>query len=152
AARPDYPIFDLTKHTPLLTTKANDQSGKKWDSKDETGLRFDKSVKHVEYLRDVKPILDRSCVACHTQKWEKPAGNLVLDDNQLETYSGNFPQARLPNHYFRLAADHQAKFSYKPMLYGDGFQRGTRYVWPLQSRRSFLAWKIFGRRLDGFSN
>src|SRR5213079_2017273 len=36
AAQPDYQVFDLTKQTPLLTTKAKDQSGKKWDVKDET--------------------------------------------------------------------------------------------------------------------
>src|SRR5207247_1527197 len=66
AAQKDYPVFDLTKQTPLLTSKANDTSGKKWDAKDETGLRFAKAVQNVEYFRDVKPILDRSCVACHT--------------------------------------------------------------------------------------
>src|SRR5262249_19230770 len=38
AARPDYVPFDLTGRTPLLTTKKNDQSGKQWDVKDETGL------------------------------------------------------------------------------------------------------------------
>src|SRR5258708_30557600 len=42
AAKPDYPIFDLTKNTPLLTTKKEDQSGKKWDAKDESGFRFAK--------------------------------------------------------------------------------------------------------------
>ena len=41
-----------------------------------------KGVKNVEYYRDVKPILDRSCVACHTRKSAKPAGNLVLDDDK----------------------------------------------------------------------
>ena len=81
AAKPDYAVFDLTQQTPLLTTKKNDQSGKKWDAKDETGLRFEKGVKNVEYFRDVKPILERSCVACHTGKPTKPAGNLVLDDD-----------------------------------------------------------------------
>jgi len=30
--------------------------------------------------------------------------------------------------------------------------QASRYVRKLQSRRSLLAWKIFGRRLDGFSN
>ena len=33
AARPDYVPFDLTEQTPLLTTKKNDQSGKKWDTR-----------------------------------------------------------------------------------------------------------------------
>jgi hypothetical protein len=150
AARKDYGVFDLTKQTPLLTSKANDQSGKKWDTMDETGLRFEKSVKNVEYFRDVKPILDRSCVACHTQAWDKPAGNLVLDDDRPETHAeSHFPQAKVPNRYFRLALDHQGKFGHKPLRTG---YQDSRYIWPMQSRRSLLAWKIFGRRLDGFSN
>ncbi|MSQ95571.1 MAG: hypothetical protein EXR98_13570 [Gemmataceae bacterium] len=150
AARPDYAVFDLTTKTPLLTSKANDQSGKKWDVKDETGLRFEKAVKNVEYFRDVKPILDRSCVACHTQKSAKPAGNLVLDDDRPETYSeSHFPQAKLPNAYFRLVADHKGKYGHKPLR--NAYQ-GSRYIWPMQARRSLLVWKIFGQRTDGFSN
>jgi hypothetical protein len=153
AAREDYALFDLTKHTPLVTTKAQDESGKQWDVDDTTGLRYDKAIKNVEYHRDIKPILDRSCVACHTTKWEKPAGKLALDDDQLEDASGSIPQAKLPNHYFRLALDHKGKYSHRPPGTGaDGFGNGSRYVWPLQSRRSLLAWKIFGRRTDGFSN
>src|SRR5262249_24533913 len=66
AARPDYQVFDLTSSTPLLTAKKNDQSNRAWDLKDETGLRFEKQVKDVEYHRDIKPIFQRSCVACHT--------------------------------------------------------------------------------------
>src|SRR5262249_50890481 len=34
AAKPEYVPFDLTRQTPLLTTKKNDQSGRKWDVKD----------------------------------------------------------------------------------------------------------------------
>src|SRR5262249_9597664 len=99
AAKKDYAIFDLTKQTPLLTGKATDQSGRKWDGKDETGLRFEKTVKNVEYFRDIKPILDRSCVACHTGKADKPVGNLVLDDVKpiSVSYVGN-----VPGTYFRL--------------------------------------------------
>src|SRR5581483_7308316 len=82
AASPDYVPFDLTQRTPLLTSKQNDQSGQKWDVKDETGLRHVKGVVNVEYHRDIKPILERSCVACHTGKSDKPAGGLVLDDDQ----------------------------------------------------------------------
>src|SRR5262249_49355804 len=150
AALADYALYDLTKRRPLLTSKANDQSGKRWDVKDETGLRFAKAVKTVEYFRDVRPIFNRSCVACHTRKWKKPCGNLVLDDDRPETHAdGHFPQAKLPNHYFRLAVDQKGKYGHKPLR--PGYQ-GSRYVWPMQSRRSLLAWKVFGRRLDGFSN
>src|SRR5262249_7758967 len=54
AARPDYVPFDLTQHTPLLTAKKQDQSGKRWDVKDETGLRFVQGVVNVEYYRDIR--------------------------------------------------------------------------------------------------
>src|SRR4029077_11063922 len=66
AARDDYPLFDLTTTTPLLTAKSNDQSKKQWDKDNETGLRFEKGIKNVDYPRDIKPIFNRSCVACHS--------------------------------------------------------------------------------------
>src|SRR5207247_1171849 len=71
AAKPDYVPFDLTRSTPLITTKAKDESGKKWDVADSTGVRFEKSIRNLEYHRDVKPIFERSCVACHSHKSEK---------------------------------------------------------------------------------
>src|SRR6185369_6582575 len=72
AAKPDYKIFDLTTRTPLLTTKKSDESGRTWDVKDETGLRFEAQVKDVEYWRHVRPILRRSCASCHSKDSEKP--------------------------------------------------------------------------------
>jgi hypothetical protein len=151
AARADYAVFDAVTQTPLLTTKQNDQSGKQWDVKDETGLRFVKGVKNVEFYRDVKPILDRSCVACHTHNADKPAGNLVLDDNQMR---GDHIAQRVPGTYYRLASDPKALFGHKPpghSGWGEGLRK-SRYIWAFQSRRSLLIWKIFGARLDGFSN
>jgi hypothetical protein len=151
AAKPTYAIFDAVTHTPLLTTKQKDQSGKQWDVKDETVLRFEKGVKDVEFHRDVKPILDRSCVACHTQKAAKPAGNLVLDDNQMRR---DHIAHSVPGTYYRLASDPKALFGHKPpgqSGWGEGLRK-SRYVWAFQSRRSLLIWKIYGARLDGFSN
>jgi hypothetical protein len=148
AAKPDYAIFDLTKHTPLLTTKAKDESGKKWDADDATGLRLDKTVKNVEYFRDVKPILDRSCIACHTTKGDKPAGNLVLDDDAPMKNKG------VPGTYYRLAMDAEAKFGHKPVIHNGSWRQtnASRYIRKFQSRRSLLTWKVFGRRTDGWSN
>jgi hypothetical protein len=150
AAKKDYTIFDLSQKTPLLTTKANDQSGRKWDEKDETGLRFVDGVKNVEYFRDIKPILDRSCVACHTQKWEKPAGNLVLDDDSPQSSEG----VKAPGTYFRLVLDGKAKFGHKPVIHNGEWrnQQATRYIRMFQSRRSLLTWKVLGRRTDGWTN
>jgi mono/diheme cytochrome c family protein len=131
AARADYVPFDLTRQTPLLTTKEGDQSGKRWDVKDETGLRFVKGVLNVEYHRDIRPILQRSCVACHTAKGQREAaGGLVLDDDK------RVRDTSMPGTYRTLVHPKDSK--------------ATRYVWPSQSRNSLLTWKVFGRRTDGF--
>jgi hypothetical protein len=149
AARPDYPLFDLTQRTPLLTTKRHDQSGKKWDRDDATGLRLERGVKNVEYFRDVKPILDRSCVACHTRKWASPAGNLVLDDDRIV----DLPSADdVPGTYYRLALDYAGRFGHRPLVGSWRQANASRYVRMFQSRRSLLVWKVFGRRTDGWGN
>jgi hypothetical protein len=153
AAKPDYRVWDLVNTTPLVTDKSRDQSKKRWDAADATGLRSEKtSVVNVEYHRDIKPILARSCVACHTAKEDRePAGNLNLDADTEEVNVEN--TGKLPGTYARLAADERAKFGHKPIGYDSwGYPNASRYVRMFQSRRSLLAWKIFGRRLDGFSN
>ena len=151
AAKPNYEVFDLTQRTPLLTTKALDQSGKKWDAKDETGLRFEKGIKNVEYFRDVKPILDRSCAVCHTEKHGKAPAGLVLDDDAFVRF-GNEPE--VPGTYYRLAEDSEARYGLKPVIPNGQWRQtnASRYVRKFQSRRSLLIWKVFGRRCDGWTN
>jgi hypothetical protein len=146
ANRKDYQIFDLTEQTPLVTLKAHDQSGRKWDARDETGLRFEIGVKHVEFFRDVKPILDRSCVACHTHRSASPPAKLVLDDDT--------PIDGVPGTYYRLAMDRDAKFGHKPVIHNGTWRQSnaSRYVRMFQSRRSLLVWKIMGMRTDGWTN
>jgi len=134
-----------------VTTKKHDQSGKKWDAKDETGLRFEKGVKNVEFYRDVKPILDRSCVPCHTRTADKPAGSLVLDDDKPMVAQVNV--LTVPSGtYFRLALDSGARFGHKPLVSGWRYTNASRYIRMFQSRRSLLVWKIYGQRLDGWTN
>ncbi|MCH7729500.1 MAG: hypothetical protein IH991_23945 [Planctomycetes bacterium] len=153
AARPDYEVFDLTKNTPLVTSKSEDQSSQRWDDDDASGLRYDTSeVVNVEYHRDIKPILARSCVACHAERNGKPPAanlNLAADDEQI-----NVPNsAKLPGTYYRLAHDERAQFGYKPVGYDTwGYPNASRYIRKFQARRSLLVWKLFGRRLDGFTN
>ena len=156
AARSNYAAFDPTRQTPLLTSKALDQSGKRWDVNDETGLRFTDGPLNVEYHRDVKPILERSCVACHTQNWAEPAGRLVLDDDRIVDAVNPVTlefKIRVPGTYKRLAADAKGEFGIPP-LRRSGWQNlsASRYVRAMQARRSLLIWKIFGQRLDGFAN
>jgi hypothetical protein len=151
AANKDYPIFDLTKKTPLLTSKAKDESSKVWDTKNETGLRYEEGIKNVEYFRHIKPLLDRSCISCHTQKVDAPPAKLVLDDDKFM----NVPNGpSLPGTYFRLAHDSHAKFGYKPVIHNGEWRQtnASRYVRKFQSRRSLLTWKIMGQRTDGWTN
>jgi hypothetical protein len=152
AAKPGYKVWDLVNETPLLTSKARDESGKKWDIDDRAGLRVVKNGPlNVEYFRDVQPILRRSCVACHTKTWDKPAGNLVLDADDERVPVEN--RGAFPGTYYRLALDGGAKFGHKPVGWDSwGAMQASRYVRKLQARRSLLAWKVFGRRLDGFTN
>jgi hypothetical protein len=145
AAKSDYKLFDLTEHTPLITAKtpgadaaglAKDQSHQQWDSDDATELRYEKKVLDVEYHRDIKPILARSCVACHSKSLDEPAGKLVLDDDKLVDGPrwdlGN--AGPVPATYNTLAGNYIAV---------------TKYVRGFQSRRSPLIWKVYGKRLDG---
>ncbi|MBI3824033.1 MAG: hypothetical protein HY289_15300 [Planctomycetes bacterium] len=153
AARKDYKIFDLTRETPLITSKAKDESKRKWDVKDETGLRYNKGLLNVEYYRDIRPIFERSCVACHSHKLDKPAGGLVLDDDAKASYPvfghDAGPDVRVPMTYFRLVVGTER---YKPREIGLGPDMMTRYLARFQSRRSLLVWKLFGKRMDGRSN
>jgi mono/diheme cytochrome c family protein len=152
AARPDYKVWDLVNTTPLLVDRSRDQSRRRWDTRNETGLRFAKGVQNVEYFRDIQPILKRSCVACHTaRQGKRPAGNLNLDaDDELVQRE---QEGKFPGTYFRLALDEGAKFGHKPPGWPSwGYPNASRYVRMFQSRRSLLVWKIFGKRLDGFSN
>jgi Hydrazine synthase alpha subunit middle domain len=135
AGKPDYVPHDLTKQTPILTRTALGETLSKYHVK---------RVLDVEYHRDIKPILQRSCVACHTRV--NPAGNLALDDDGIVD--------GFDNTYNRLADDVDAKYGHKPVISGKAW-RGTnasRYVRKFQSRRSLLIWKIFGERLDGWTN
>ncbi len=140
AAQPDYQVADLVFDTPLLSKDVNGDP----DVRVEEG-----GLMTVEFLRDIRPILVRSCVPCHTQSDPDPPGNLVLDD--YDNY-GNFP-----GDYARLAADSGAQWGHAPLVTvgSNPVWRQTnasRYVRRFQSRRSLLMWKILGRRTDGWTN
>jgi hypothetical protein len=153
ASKSDYKVWDLTSSTPLVTDKPRDESQTRWDAEDRTGLRtLERTAVTVEYHRDIRPILDRSCIACHTADGGKaPAAELNLDaDDELVRYEH---EGEFPGTYYRLAIDERAQFGHRPVGYDSwGYPNASRYIRMLQSRRSLLMWKIFGRRLDGFSN
>lgn len=136
AGQPGFPVADLVHATPLVTAAL--------DGSPTTRVEPVPSVT-VEFLRDVRPLLQRSCVPCHTKNVATPPGNLVLDD--LANVGG------VPGDYARLADDRSARWGHPPV--GPTSWRQTnasRYVRSFQSRRSLLVWKIFGERLDGWTN
>ena len=100
----------------------------------------------------MKPILERSCVACHQRKSGKPAGNLV--STPTPNSSTCRTTASSPARTIRLALDEQAKFGHKPVIHNGTWRQtnASRYVRMFQSRRSLLVWKIYGERLDGWTN
>lgn len=140
ASKPEYPVWNLSNQTPLLT-KSN--TG-------ETALNYvPNGVVNVEFVKDIRPILKKHCVGCHTKKNDNPPGNLVLDDRRTE--------GTLPNDYLRLAWDQDAKWGNKPLVTVGGKPKwrqtnASRYIRMFQSRRSLLVWKIYGQRLDGWKN
>lgn len=152
AARPEYKVWDLTVSTPLVAakSKAQDEKPPQWDTDDSTSVRtVNQGIVNVEYHRDIQPILARSCVACHSG--HEPAAKLNLAADEESVHVEN--HGKFPGTYVRLALDERGKFGHKPIGYDSwGYPQASRYVRKFQSRRSLLTWKVFGRRLDGFSN
>lgn len=133
AAAPGFPVHDLGATTPLLVPVT---SG-------DPGLRIEATgAVNVEFVRDIRPLLQRSCVSCHSGA--TPAGALNLAD--LGSING------VPGDYYRLAADRDAQFGYPPLIGSWRQTNVSRYVRAFQSRRSLLIWKLYGMRLDGWSN
>ncbi len=135
AHRSDYQVVDLVHGTPLLT---KDASGN-------PALRAADAPVTVEFFRDIRPLLQRSCVPCHTRTSASPPGNLVLDD--YARYDND-----LPGDYARLANDQDGRWGYPPLIFAWRQTNASRYIRSFQSRRSLLMWKLFGQRLDGWAN
>lgn len=149
AAKQAYELWDLTRRTPLLERPLRTSV---LDRKPPAPRQAEPAAVNVEYIRDVKPILERSCVACHSKDAEKPAADLVLDADDEWVNIPNRPQ--VPGSYYRLAQDAKAEFGHKPVIHNGAWRQtnASRYLRKFQSRRSLLVWKIFGERLDGWDN
>jgi hypothetical protein len=141
AAQPDYAVRDLAQTTPLLAVDGSSAPGVTTTSA--------RSIT-VEYLRDIRPILQAKCASCHTSRnGQTPAAGLDLDaDDRL--IDGGYPAtysllARSPS------ASNPSPRSVTPG--GDWYwPQVTRYIRAGQSRQSLLVWKVFGQRLDGRLN
>ena len=139
AGNPANPVTDLTRFVTLLSKYGAGETI--------VQTRTTPGAANVEFLRDIRPVLQRSCTPCHSSS-TTPAVNasLVLDDYAL--YNS------VPGDYARLADDDSATWGYKPVIPSRIWRQtnASRYVRMFQSRRSLLIWKIFGRRLDGWTN
>ncbi|GGZ96815.1 hypothetical protein GCM10008090_01320 [Arenicella chitinivorans] len=137
ASNSTYTVRDLSTSTPIVT---GDNAGNVGLSEVPT------ATVNVEFYQDIRPILQNHCIACHNGS--QNAGQLVLDDTSKE--SGT----HVPNDYYRLANDSGAKYGYPPVIPNKSWRQSnaSRYIRRFQSRRSLLTWKLFGARLDGWSN
>ena len=138
ASKPSYVIPDLANSTPLLSINGAGQT---------VVETVAQGAVDVEFNRDIKPILERSCVSCHSVNNTDGAPALLeLDvDTQIDGYN---------NAWHRLANDGSADYGIPPLTepYGWRMSNESRYVRAFQSRRSLLMWKIMGERLDGWTN
>src|SRR5206468_1167437 len=127
AGKPGYQPFDLTA---MLTLLSKDTNGAPVLKTNPPG------AVNVEFLRDIRPVFQRSCIPCHATT--NAQGNLALND--YTNYSG------LPGDYARLADDSDARWGYKPVINSQTWRQSnaSRYIRAFQSRRSLLIWKIFG--------
>jgi len=138
AGKPEYQAVDISTVTPWLTKVASNLT---------VAVNRPERVVDVEFVRDIRPILTRSCIPCHTSASNPVPGNLVLNDYALVN--------GLPGDFRRLANDTAAQYGYPPVIgQGAGWRQSnaSRYIRMFQSRRSLLTWKVFGKRTDGWSN
>ena len=135
AGREDYRPTDLSQLATLLKPGKKELEVEKQSS----------GAVDVEYYRDIKPLLQRSCIKCHAGG-KNPAAELVLDDEEeVDGYE---------NTWHRLANDSRAQYGRKPVIKNGSWRQtnASRYIRKFQSRRSLLVWQIYGKRLDGWSN
>ncbi|MEO6324659.1 MAG: hypothetical protein ABIT01_01015, partial [Thermoanaerobaculia bacterium] len=139
ASRVGYPVVDMALQTPLLAV----------DGTRTPGITLVPShAITVEYLRDVRPIFQAKCASCHTARGRAPAAGLDLDaDDRL---ADGFPAT------YALLLRRQSPQNSTPRAVtpeGDWYgPQASRFIRGGQARQSLLAWKIFGKRLDGRTN
>ena len=136
ASKPGYAIADLTARSQLLAKTVSGETIVKQTAR---------LVTDIEYYKDIKPIVARSCVQCHSRSGTAAAGLVLDDDTRIDGYDRT---------YLHLADDSDAQAGLPPVIASRLWRQtnASRYVRMFQSRRSLLAWKVFGRRLDGWSN
>jgi uncharacterized protein (TIGR03437 family) len=141
AAQANYQVRDLSATTPMLNVDGSNAPGV---------TTLNAKTTTLEYLRDIRPILQAKCISCHSiQGGRTPEASLNLDMDSRLTSDG------YPATYAWLARPYTAANPTTRSLAPEGYwfyPQVTRYIRAGQARQSLLAWKIFGRRLDGRTN
>ncbi len=141
AGRSDYLPWDLIDRMPLLSRDRTGDTEVIELTGDQRKAKLD-----VEYVRDIKPILQRSCAGCHSASSPGgPAARLDLGDESLN-WEGLEKTFRC-----LTRAGNDDHCDGIPLVL-DGKVSAVRWVRRFQSRRSLLIWKLFGERLDGWTN
>ena len=135
AGKPGFVPTDLTRQTPVLSITPAGETLQKY---------LATRVLDVEFHRDIKPILQRSCASCHSGS--APPMGLRLDDDSIVNV--------FDNTYNRLANDAAGTYGIKSVINSQTWRgsNASRYLRKFQSRRSLLMWKLWGERLDGWTN
>ena len=139
--------FSTSRRKPAAHDEGEGREQQKVGRKDQTGLKYAAGVKNVEYFRDVKPILDRSCVAATRQE---PAG-ARWQPHPRRRQDGNLPDADDVPARTTASMDYAARFGHKPSPRVAAPEREPlRPHVPVAAQPPRL--KIFGERLDGWTN
>ena len=99
-------------------------------------------ARDVEFIRDIQPVLQRSCISCHKEPMQTAPAQLAFTADAATNYA-------------RLANDKGATAGIKPVegaLRFWNLPNVSRYGRVFQSRRSLLIWKLYEQRLDGWTN
>ena len=131
AARPDYPVFDLTE----ADAAADDQEERSVrqevgrQGRDRPALREGRRERRVSprHQADLRAELRRLPQRQGGQARRQPGAR------RRQARQGRPRRARTARSSIRRRT-----------------RSPTRYVWPFQSRNSLLTWKVFGQRTDGF--
>ena len=140
--------------TPLVTDEgATTSRSRSGTPKDETGLRFAKGgPMNVEYCRDIKPILDAQLRRLPHGQGRQGAGRQPRPRRRRRAGAASSTTASspAPTTAWRWTSGRSSATS-RSATTSWGYPNASRYIRKFQSRRSLLVWKIFGERLDGFS-
>ena len=108
--KPDYTVFDLTRADAAADhARSSDESGKKWDAKDETGLRFEKRRQErrvpPRHQADPRAQLRRLPHAEVGQAGRQPRPRRRHASVKAQNPAGLGFDITVPGTYARLAAD-----------------------------------------------